>query len=483
MVMIKKLARYKLTILLMLVLVPAFIVVGLLNYYVQRDAIREELIKTSLPLIRDLIDWEIGTRLQDPILASSIMAKDTFLIEWIQDGEKDPLKIENYLNSIRLEHDFASSFLVSSKSANYYTYQGLHKQVSTDNAHDIWYYDFLESGEKVELDVDTDEVSAGKLTIFVNYRVESATGELLGVVGVGVDMTDVAALLQKTQDTYGRVVYMVDESGLIQAHSDMGVIEKRNITNAFGIEKIAGSILSSKEHTLDTHYEGESGNILLTSRYIPNIRWYIIVEQDESVSLAIVRRMLLRTILLGLLASMLALLISLRIVNKYNQNLENSSRLDHLTQVSNRLELDHSLNTEFAFCQRYGGTFTLLMFDIDNFKGINDTYGHIVGDETLVSFTRLVGSSIRATDSFGRWGGDEFLLIMPKTNGIEGLNVANQIRTMVSESEAFATLGLTISVGVAERTDSDTIESILSRTDKALYKAKEEGKDRAYLLD
>ncbi len=480
--MTTKLAHYKLTILLMLVLVPAFITVSLLNYYVQRDSIREELITTSLPLVRDLIDWEIGTRLQDPILASSIMANDTFLIEWIQDGEKDPMKIENYLNSIRLEHTFASAFLVSSKSANYYTYQGLHKKVSKDNAHDIWYYDFLDSGDRVELDVDTDEVSAGKLTIFVNYRVESASGELLGVVGVGVDMSDIAALLQETQNTYGRVVYMVDESGLIQAHSDMNVIEKRNITNAFGIEKIAGAILSSKVNTLDTHYEGESGNILLTSRYIPNIKWFIIVEQDENVSLVMVRKMLFRTIVLGLFASILALLISIRIVKKYNQKLENSSRLDHLTQVSNRLELDHSLNTEFAFCQRYGGTFTLLMFDLDNFKGINDTFGHIVGDKTLVSFTRLVGSSVRTTDSFGRWGGDEFLLIMPRSNGIEGLTVANQLRTLVSESEPFATLALTISIGVAERRDNDTIESLLSRTDKALYKAKEKGKDQAYFL-
>jgi diguanylate cyclase (GGDEF)-like protein len=351
------------------------------------------------------------------------------------------------------------------------------------DAHDIWYYDFINSGERVALDVDTDEVSAGKLTIFINYRVENIDGDLLGVVGVGIDMSDIAALLQETQETYGRVVYMVDESGLIQAHSNMQVIEKQNIRTSYGIDKIADTILSSTENTLDTHYEGESGNILLTSRYIPHIKWYIIVEQDERISLQIVRKMFLRTLLIGLFASILALIISIRVVKKYNQNLENSSRLDHLTQVSNRMELDHRLQTEFAFCRRNGETISLLMIDLDNFKRINDSFGHIAGDDTLVQFTRLVSSSLRITDSFGRWGGDEFLLILPRTKGPEGVYIANQLRSKVAASDIFLKYSLTISIGVAELTEIDTMESLLSRTDKALYRAKDAGKDQIFFQE
>ncbi|AEV29511.1 diguanylate cyclase (GGDEF) domain-containing protein [Sphaerochaeta pleomorpha str. Grapes] len=479
--MIKKLTHYKLTILLMLILIPSFIAVGLLNYYVQRDSIREELITTSLPLVRDLIDWEISTRLQDPLLASSLMARDTFLIDWIEDGEIDSRKIEKYLESIRIEHGFATSFFVSAKTLRYYSYQGVYKEISTENAHDIWYYDFINSQQGVALDVDTDEVSAGKLTIFINYRVESTTGELLGVVGVGVDMSDIAALLQKTQKTFGRVVYMVDESGLIQAHSDMNIIEKRNIHTTFGIDKIANAILDSKARTLDTQYAGTKGSILLTSRYIPDLKWYIIVEQDERVSLKLIRAMLLKTILIGFVASVLALLTSIRIVNKYNQKLEDSSRLDHLTQINNRMELDHRLLTEFSLCQRSGGTFSVLMIDLDNFKEINDTYGHIAGDDALVKFTQLVNSTLHITDSFGRWGGDEFLLILPKTKGLEGVAIANQLRSHVAGSDALMDFVLTISIGVAELKEDDSIESLLSRTDKALYRAKREGKDRAVL--
>ena len=479
--MIKKLTRYKLSILLMLVLIPSFIAVSLFNYFVQRDSIREELVTTSLPLVRDLIDWEISTRLQDPLLASSLMARDTFLIDWIQDGETDPKKIERYLDSIRLEHGFATAFFVSTTTSRYYSYQGIHKEISTSDAHDIWYYDFISSGESVELDVDTDEVSAGKLTIFINCRVESTSGELLGVVGVGVDMSDLATLLRKTQTTYGRVIYMVDESGIIQAHSDIDVIENRNIRTTTGIDKIADIILSSTENTLDTFYEGDSGNILLTSRYIPSIKWYIIVEQDERISLHLVRLMLIKTILIGLIASLLAILISIRIVNTYNQKLEDSSRLDHLTQISNRMELDHRLHEELARCKRNGEIFSVLMLDIDNFKKINDTFGHIVGDDTLIQFTKLVSSTLRSDDSFGRWGGDEFLLILPRTNAAEGVLIANQLRSLVSESDAFINFLLTLSIGVTELKGNDTIESLISRTDKALYMAKNRGKNQVFL--
>ena len=122
--MIKQLTRYRLTILLMVVLIPSFITVSILNYVVQRDSIREELINYSLPLVRDLIDWEISTRLKDPLLASSLMARDTFLIDWIQDGETDSIKIERYLDSIRSEHGFSTAFFVSAKTSRYYSFQG-----------------------------------------------------------------------------------------------------------------------------------------------------------------------------------------------------------------------------------------------------------------------------------------------------------------------------------------------------------------------
>lgn len=120
------------------------------------------------------------------------------------------------------------------------------------------------------------------------------------------------------------------------------------------------------------------------------------------------------------------------------------------------------------------------MIDLDNFKKINDTFGHITGDETLIEFTKLVSSSIRETDSFGRWGGDEFLLVLPKTNGVEGVLIANNLRSRVAESEAFSNLLMTISIGVTELKETDTIESLISRTDKALYKAKDAGKDQAF---
>jgi polar amino acid transport system substrate-binding protein len=152
-----------------------------------------------------------------------------------------------------------------------------------------------------------------------------------------------------------------------------------------------------------------------------------------------------------------------------------------LTQISNRLELDYRLNTEFANFQRNGVAFTVLMIDIDNFKRVNDTFGHIVGDDTLIKFTHLVRAQLRTTDSFGRWGGDEFLIILPRTSGREGISLANTLRRKVSESSDFIDFTVTLSIGITELKEGDTIENLLTRSDQALYKAKDGGRDQVYL--
>ena len=475
----EKISQYRLSLMLIIILIPSFVAVSLINYYVQRDSIRDELITTSLPLVRDLIDWEVQSRIKEPILTASLMANDTFLIDWILYVEVDLSKIENYLNAIRLEHNYASSFFVSANTFRYYSYQGVHKEISIMDDHDVWYFDFLDSGKKMALDVDTDEVSAGKLTVFINQRVTDAQGNFLGVVGVGVDMSSIAELLQKTQKLYGRTIYMIDDNGLIQAHSNVEIIEKHNIRTSDGISNIADSILAAKKGTADFSYYGKQGKVLLTSRYISIMNWYIIVEQDESISLMMIRRTLIRTILIGLAASFIAVFISIGIVYKYQKSLEISARIDHLTQVSNRMQLDYQLRSEYERVLRYGGEFSVLLMDIDNFKEINDTLGHQLGDAILKAFASFITESVRKTDYFGRWGGDEFVLILPSTSGEKAMVVAEQLRLRLAERELEQLCPVRMSIGIAEYQAEDTVESILMRADNALYKAKQSGKDKS----
>jgi len=118
------------------------------------------------------------------------------------------------------------------------------------------------------------------------------------------------------------------------------------------------------------------------------------------------------------------------------------------------------------------------MFDIDHFKNINDTHGHTVGDLVLADLAALVQHAIRDTDTLGRWGGEEFMILTPVTTLIDALEFAERLREGI-ESKFFPVAGqLTCSFGVAEATEGESLEALFHRVDKALYKAKHNGRNR-----
>mgnify|MGYP001120132261 CR=1 FL=1 len=152
--------------------------------------------------------------------------------------------------------------------------------------------------------------------------------------------------------------------------------------------------------------------------------------------------------------------------------------VDSLTGIYNRYKTNEEIEIEIGRNRRYEEDFALVMFDIDYFKAVNDTYGHEVGDYVLQEISTVVGNEIRESDCFGRWGGEEFMLILPKLNREEALHVSEKLRTKIGRHD-FKDVGhITVSVGVAVFTPKDTKETILKRVDDALYRAKDEGRNR-----
>ena len=150
---------------------------------------------------------------------------------------------------------------------------------------------------------------------------------------------------------------------------------------------------------------------------------------------------------------------------------------DQLTGVYNRRRMDELIRYELSK-RRTGDDLILVMYDIDHFKRINDTYGHNAGDRVLYDLTRLVDATIRTGDSLGRWGGEEFLCLLTGTNLVNGTMVAERIRSRVEEHDFYRVGRVTISLGVVRARTDDTLESLFSRVDKALYDAKEGGRNR-----
>ena len=168
-------------------------------------------------------------------------------------------------------------------------------------------------------------------------------------------------------------------------------------------------------------------------------------------------------------------------LEKANQELSVLSVTDKLTQIYNRVKLDSVLQLEVSRAKRYKPNLSIIMLDIDHFKRVNDVFGHVVGDSVLVSVATILQNSIRETDTVGRWGGEEFLIILPQTGHEQALEVAEKIRQLISSAQ-FAIVGrLTASVGVTRYSTEESEEQILARADAALYEAKKTGKNRVVL--
>jgi len=167
---------------------------------------------------------------------------------------------------------------------------------------------------------------------------------------------------------------------------------------------------------------------------------------------------------------------------KERELLKNQASHDALTGLHNRQKLEDAIIVELDRNRRYGVKFSLIMIDIDNFKSINDTYGHQIGDMTLKSIAGLLKANLRKIDTICRWGGEEFLVIAPQTH-IEGAaSLAESLRELI-EANIFETIGrLTCSFGVTALETEDDKDSVLKRVDDALYISKQEGKNKVTLL-
>jgi len=150
---------------------------------------------------------------------------------------------------------------------------------------------------------------------------------------------------------------------------------------------------------------------------------------------------------------------------------------DNLTKIYNRYYGNEMLDVEVDRANRYGSSFAVIMFDIDYFKSVNDTYGHDVGDYVLEKLSEVVSIHMRKSDTFIRWGGEEFLIIIAHINKDEAMKFAHKLRVSIASYEFDSEINITISLGVTISKAGDTKESILKRADDALYKAKESGRN------
>jgi diguanylate cyclase (GGDEF)-like protein len=184
---------------------------------------------------------------------------------------------------------------------------------------------------------------------------------------------------------------------------------------------------------------------------------------------------------LALAASLLAR--RARALSRLAHRLAKAARTDDLTGLANRRETNQVLEVEVARSLRYGHRLSCLLLDIDHFKQVNDRFGHVVGDQVLVEVASRLGAAVRREDVVGRWGGEEFFVILPHTDSFGARRVAEKLRQTIADTPVWidgTSLRVTISIGLAElgALDPKRADILLQAADQALYEAKARGRNR-----
>ena len=471
---------------LCLLLSAGFLATTLVSYYVSRDAIRESITATELPLTSDNVYSEIQKDLVRPILISSMMARDTFLRDWVIAGETDVDQMTRYLNEVMSHYGAFSSFFVSDTTSTYYSTKGVLKTVDTNEPRDAWYYRVRDLSDPYEINVDPDLANRDALTIFINYRVFDYQKRFIGATGVGLTVDTVNRLIDDYQQRYERTIYLVDAAGKI-------TLSGKNAVDAHGTSRAAYSSIKDIEGLRDQaeavlkagsgsfEYQNQGHRHFLNVRYIPELKWYLFVIKQENRALNTIQQTLYLNLLLCFIITAVVLLIVHLTINHYQRRLETMATTDNLTGLANRHALDILLDQQTREATRHGSPMSAIMFDLDHFKSLNDSRGHLAGDQVLRGIATTLRNSLRASDIACRWGGEEFLVILSNTDLAAATQVACTLRDCIGQNHYEfdgKPIAVTVSAGVTVYRTNESRESFVARADALLYRAKNEGRNR-----
>ncbi|SDG91520.1 sensor domain-containing diguanylate cyclase [Propionivibrio dicarboxylicus] len=462
-----------------------FVLTSLSTYYVSRAEIRDAIINTELPLTADNIYSEIQKDLVRPTLIASMMARDTFLRDWVLVGERNTPQMTHYLNEIRNHYGATSSFFVSDRTHAYYSTRGILRKVNDQDPRDAWYARVRSMKETHEINVDSDEPPPGAMSITINHRVLDYNGNFIGVTGVSLSADTVTRLVDEYQKRYGRNILLTDAEGKIilrgKAPRNAGgqSAPASDIFKTPGLRDIAPAILKASSASFEYTNDGERH--FINVRALPELKWFLIVDKPAHQAYSAVQRSLLINLLLCLTTTMIVLGIVHLALLRHQQQLEVIATTDRLTGLANRRALDVLLKQKIHEASRQKTPLTAILIDIDHFRTINDTRGQLAGDRILSEIAQTLRNNLRASDVACRWGGEEFLISLADTDLEAATQVACTLREKIENSLYFfenEALRVSVSAGVSLFRTGETVDDFVARAEAMLQRAKEEGRNR-----
>ncbi len=463
-----------------ILLLVGFIATGFVSYYTTSDLYKKDLSENILPLTGDNIYSEVRKNIVELVLISSLMANDTYLKDWVIKGEHNTSLITKYLKTIQEKFHTVTCFFASDRTRAYYHPTGIFTTISEENPRDAWYFKVKAMEKEYDINLGIDNANKDSFTIFINYKVFDYDGKVLGVAGSGVTVKNIQDLFDDYAKRYQRKIYFVNQQHEVILANRITKPPFKNIKEVDGLKHIELSPKNTDPVTIS--YQRNHDTFLLNTRFIPEIGLYLFVEQSlKGANRHNIFMLLIKNCLITLLIGGVIIAAVYSTVNIYQSELVKLATTDKLTQLTNRHVFDIIFNQALRDAERNNRPITIILFDIDHFKKINDRYGHLAGDTVLIDVANTTREEIREADCLCRWGGEEFLVLLKGCTLKNGVVLAEQLRETIQDKTVYhddEPISVKISLGVAQWQVGEENETLLQRADQALYKAKNNGRNR-----
>ncbi len=614
----------KTNLLVCIILLLGFSVTAFFAYQANYKSSLDKIEQVS-SLTTEGIYYQLSALFTKPVNISQTMAHDSLLVshlteesEHLEDEEYTGT-IQNYLNTYKNKYNFDSVFLVSRGTGRYYNYHGVDRILTEGNPENDWYFNFINGTSEYSMNVDNDEVNGSEnaITVFINCKVYDQENELIGVIGVGIRVDYLKEFLNSYEEKYDLNACLIDEEGIIQVSTSYTGYQKKDWFLVSDHEEIKEQLLDKSKSGMAawTDKGKQLDGSYVVGRYIPELRWHLVVEQDKTETVQKIKYQLYQSIIIILLIIICVLLIITAVIRKFSRQIaqltfERQEAFETATEqlydniyelnitkncaANQKTELyfeslgaknlpysqslcviaekqikeefregyiniftpenvvreyengnDH-LQYDFMITQDGGEYFwmridtyiflcredqclhmftyrknisedkkkellaytdemtrfmtktatkrriskellehpevpqALFIFDIDNFKQVNDTFGHSFGDFCIKEFTRMIRRNFQEQDILGRIGGDEFVAFITVQDDrcaekkAEELTKALDFDCTDGEKSCRITASIGVSISPSDGTDFDTL---YEKADLALYQTKQRGKN------
>lgn len=606
-------------------LIIGFSLTAVLSYRANYQSSIDSIEQVSTLTIEGIY-YQLTTMFARPVNISLTMAHDSLLVDHLTHesehlGDEEYAEtIKTYLETYLRKYDFDSVFLVSSASRRYYNFQGVDRVLTRDDPENTWYFNLMDSEEEYSLNVDNDEVAGADnaITVFVNCKIQDFSGDVLGIVGVGIRIDYLQELLASYERDYNLKTCLIGQDGTIELSTDYNGHSKMDWFRIYNQENIRDQILGWQEDQENIQLwtnAGDVGKGFIVSRYIPELSWHLIVEQNTGELIREMQFQLYQTIAILAIVILIVLVTITSVIrhfshqvtelmeerqksfkqateqlydNIYELNITRNCSAGKRTaeyfeslgakglpfdqclyviarkqikdefrdgyihtflpenikkeyeQGNNHLQYDFMitqdgvsyywmridayifLSTEdnclHMFTYRKNITeekkkelqastdemtgfytktaterlikdrlnahpsnrYAFLILDIDNFKQVNDQFGHSFGDFCIRKFTAIIRESFRAEDILGRIGGDEFAVFIPVTSKALVADKAAELSAALhfNCTDGASCWAMSASIGISMTPDDGAdFESLYKKADIALYRIKQNGKN------